>query len=60
MWWIWRFLRSERYGLCLTPTYSGEVPAQMQRIDVLEEYVVVEHEPFIYELENREIEEKME
>jgi AraC family transcriptional regulator len=45
----------------LPADYKGEVPPQMQMIDVLEaEYIVFEHGPFDYEQENRSVEEKVE
>ena len=41
--------------------YDGEVPSQMQLMDVPEdEYIVFEHGPFDYEQENRSVENKIE
>ena len=57
----WGFLRTESHGVRLPADYTGEVPPQMQLMDVHEaEYVVFEHGPFDYEQENRSVEEKIE
>lgn len=57
----WGFLRSECYGVRLSADYNGEIPSQMQMLDVPEgNYVVFEHGPFDYEQENRSVEEKLE
>lgn len=57
----WGFLRTESHGVRLPADYTGEVPSQMQLMDVPEaEYVVFEHGPFDYEQENRSVEEKIE
>ncbi len=57
----WGFLRTESHGVRLPADYTGEVPPQMQLMDVPEaEYVVFEHGPFDYEQENRSVEEKIE
>lgn len=57
----WGFLRTESHGVRLPADYNGEVPPQMQLMDVPEaEYVVFEHGPFDYEQENRSVEEKIE
>ena len=54
----WGFLRTESHGVRLPADYTGEVPPQMQLMDVPEaEYVVFEHGPFDYEQENRSVEE---
>ena len=57
----WGFLRTESHGVRLPADYTGEVPPQMQLMNVPEaEYVVFEHGPFDYEQENRSVEEKIE
>lgn len=57
----WGFLRTESHGVRLPADYTGEVPPQMQLMDVPEaEYVVFENGPFDYEQENRSVEEKIE
>ncbi|MBP3655250.1 MAG: helix-turn-helix transcriptional regulator [Clostridia bacterium] len=57
----WGYPRAECYGVRLPADYSGEVPAQMQLLDVPEgEYIVFEHGPFDYEQECRSVEEKIE
>lgn len=57
----WGIPLAEAYGVRLPVDYAGEVPAQMQLMDVPEgEYVVFEHGPFDYETENRAVEEKIE
>ena len=57
----WGFLRTESHGVRLPADYTGEVPPQMQLMDVPEaEYVVFEHGPFDYEQENRSVEDKIE
>ena len=57
----WGFLRTESHGVRLPADYTGEVPPQMQLMDVPEaEYVVFEHGPFDYEQEIRSVEEKIE
>ena len=41
--------------------YDGEIPPQMQMMDVAEgEYIVFEHGPFDFETENQAVEAKME
>lgn len=53
----WGFLRIECYGIRLPYNYQGEVPFQMQLMDVPEaKYLVFEHGPFDYEQENRHVE----
>jgi len=45
--------RAECYGTRLPADYDGEIPAQMQMIDVPEaEYIVFEHGSFDYEQES--------
>lgn len=57
----WGFPLAECYGARLPADYSGEVPSQMLLADVPEgEYIVFEHGPFDYELENRQVEEAIE
>ena len=57
----WGFLRTECYGARLPAQYNGEIPPQMQMLDVPEgEYIVFEHGPFDYEQECRTVEEKIE
>ena len=57
----WGFLRTESHGVRLPADYTGEVPPQIQLMNVPEaEYVVFEHGPFDYEQENRSVEEKIE
>lgn len=57
----WGFLRTESHGVRLPADYTGEIPPQMQLMNVPEaEYVVFEHGPFDYEQENRSVEEKIE
>lgn len=57
----WEFPRTECYGVRLPIDYQGELPAQMQSLEVPEgEYLVFEHGPFDYEQENRSVEEKIE
>ena len=46
----------ECYGIRLAANYSGEIPAQMQMLDVPEsEYIVFEHGPFNYEQESETV-----
>ena len=57
----WGIPLAEAYGVRLAMNYKGEIPPQMQLMDVAEgEYLVFEHGPFDYETENSLIEEKME
>ncbi|WP_100065932.1 helix-turn-helix transcriptional regulator [Miniphocaeibacter massiliensis] len=57
----WGFLRTECYGVRLPIDYNGEIPPQMQMIDIPEgEYIVFEHGRFDYEQEHRSLEEKIE
>lgn len=57
----WGFPRIECYGVRLPINYKGDVPTQMQLIDIPEaEYLVFEHGPYDYEQENRSVEERIE
>lgn len=57
----WGIPLAEAYGIRLPLNYSGEVPPQMQLMDVPEgEYIVFEHGPFDYETENCTVETKIE
>lgn len=57
----WGLLRSECYGSRLPYDYQGEIPSQMQMIDIFEaEYIVFEHGPFDYDQEKQQLEAKME
>ena len=45
----------------LPADYSGEIPKQMQIMDVPEgEYIVFEHGPFDYQTQNQAVEQKIE
>lgn len=57
----WGIPLAEAYGVRLPMDYAGEVPPQMQLMDVPEgEYLVFEHGPFDYEKENAAVEAKIE
>ena len=57
----WGIPRIECYGVRLPMEYNGEIPSQMQLMDVPEaEYIVFEHGPFDYEKENCSVEQKIE
>lgn len=57
----WGIPLAECYGVRLPMEYNGEVPPQMQMIDVPEgEYIVFEHGPFDFEQQCGSVEEKME
>lgn len=57
----WGIPLAESYGVRLPADYSGEVPEQMQIMDVPEgEYIVFEHGPFNFETENQMVEQKIE
>ena len=57
----WGYLRTECYGVRLPVHYTGDVPHDMQLLDIAEaEYLVFEHGPFDYEQENASAEEKIE
>ena len=57
----WGIPQAESYGVRLPADYSGEIPEQMQIMDVPEgEYLVFEHGPFNYQDQNCSVEEKIE
>lgn len=57
----WGIPIAESYGVRLPADYSGEIPVQMQIMDVPEgEYIVFEHGPFDFETQNCEVESKIE
>lgn len=57
----WNIPQAESYGIRLPADYSGEIPEQMQIMDVPEgEYIVFEHGPFNYQDQNCNVEEKIE
>lgn len=57
----WGIPQAESYGVRLPVDYSGEIPEQMQIMDVPEgEYIVFEHGPFNYQTQNCNVEEKIE
>ena len=57
----WGIPLAESYGVRLPADYCGEVPAQMQIMDVPEgEYIVFEHGPFDYQTQNCTVEQKIE
>lgn len=57
----WGIPRIECHGVRLPADWQGEVPPDLQIMDVPEaEYLVFEHGPFDYEQENRTVEAKME
>lgn len=57
----WGIPLAECYGVRLPLEYDGEVPPQMMLIDVPEaEYIVFEHGPFDYEMQNCGVEQKIE
>ena len=57
----WGIPQAESYGVRLPADYSGEIPEQMQLMDVPEgEYIVFEHGPFSYQTQNCSVEEKIE
>ena len=57
----WGIPIAETYGARLPADYSGEIPPQMQLMDVSEgEYIVFEHGPFDFETENTAVEAEME
>ncbi|MDE7293365.1 MAG: helix-turn-helix transcriptional regulator [Oscillospiraceae bacterium] len=57
----WGIPLAESYGVRLPADYSGEVPEQMQIMDVPEgEYIVFEHGPFDFQTQNMTVEEKIE
>lgn len=57
----WGIPLAESYGVRLPAGYHGEIPEQMQIIDVPEgEYIVFEHGPFDFQTQNCAVEKKME
>ena len=57
----WGIPLAESYGVRLPTDYSGEIPPQMQMMDVPEgEYIVFEHGPFDFETENSIVEAEIE
>lgn len=57
----WGIPLAEAYGVRLPCDYAGEVPPQMQVMDVAEgDYIVFEHGPFDFKTENAAVEEKIE
>ena len=57
----WGIPLAEAYGVRLPINYDGEIPPQMQMMDVDEgEYIVFEHGPFDFETENAAVEAQIE
>ncbi len=57
----WGIPLAESYGVRLPVDYCGEIPKQMQIMDVSEgEYIVFEHGPFSYQAQNCNVEQKIE
>lgn len=57
----WGIPLAECYGVRLPMDYDGEIPTQMQMMDIPEgEYIVFEHGPFDYATENQAVEAKIE
>ena len=57
----WGIPLAESYGVRLPADYAGEVPPQMQLMDVPEgEYLVFEHGPFDFKTQNQAVEQKIE
>ena len=57
----WGIPLAEAYGVRLPVDYCGEIPPQMQLMDVAEgAYIVFEHGPFDFETENSLVETKIE
>lgn len=57
----WGIPLAEAYGVRLPADYNGEIPKQMQIMDVPEgEYIVFEHGPFDFQTENSAVEAKIE
>lgn len=57
----WGIPLAESYGVRLPCDYAGEVPKQMQLMDVEEgTYIVFEHGPFDFESQNQSVELKIE
>ena len=56
----WGIPLAESYGVRLPADYHGEIPEQMQIMDVPErEYIVFEHGPFDYQTQNCAVEQKI-
>lgn len=57
----WGIPLAESYGVRLPYDYTGEVPQQMQLMNVEEgTYIVFEHGPFDFESQNQSVEQKIE
>ncbi len=57
----WGIPIAESYGVRLPADYDGEIPEQMQMMDVPDgEYIVFEHGPFDYQTQNCNVEQKIE
>lgn len=57
----WGIPLAESYGVRLPADYCGEIPEQMQIMDVPEgEYIVFEHGPFDFQTQNCSVEQKIE
>ena len=57
----WGIPLAESYGVRLPVDYCGEIPEQMQMMDVPEgEYIVFEHGPFNFQTQNQSVEQKIE
>ena len=57
----WGIPLAESYGVRLSADYNGEVPTQMQLMDVEEgTYIVFEHGPFDFATQNQMVEQKIE
>lgn len=57
----WGIPLAEAYGVRLPAGYSGEIPPQMQIMDVPEgDYIVFEHGPFNFMTESESVEQKVE
>ena len=57
----WGIPQAESYGVRLPADYNGEIPEQMQLMDVPDgEYIVFEHGPFNYQSQNCNVEDKIE
>ena len=57
----WGIPLAEAYGVRLPMDYDGDIPPQIQIMDVPEgDYIVFEHGAFDFETENSSVEEKIE
>ena len=57
----WGIPLAESYGVRLPMDYCGEIPKQMQMMEVPEgEYIVFEHGPFDFQAQNEMVEQKIE